>query len=576
MKTKCKNDVTDCTSEWKPRNWILPPGLVYSFVAFERRCRSVLADLKKNKYRQLLICGDTGVGKSMFTEYFVHKFQKNTNNKVVKFINCAAIPETLLESELFGYVKGAATGLNFNKIGYFEAAGDGIIILEEIGEMSKFLQAKLLTVIENRMFSKLGSTESIPFKAQVVATTNVDKKKFRPDFWYRFEVFTVPPLYKRRGDVLYYIDQFDPKLLQILSKGTIMSLMGYNWPGNVREVERVCHAARDNIISIDTEETEKYYSPDFAQDMLMMQEDHLKFEDYTTSFKYDKFEKFANQIKQGGTTVKNIDRILNCSFLSISNHASIYFDQSCKEYRTVRIDDKDEYISVVDVHRLNLAYAGSMVFCKLFFQDIYQNCDVLDFKTNATYYPPDSDGYAYWEKYLFYDHFTKIPLTKQMYNTKMGALYCYSYEKVCLHLYRLSVDAFKFWHPFFKEGLVESLKFLTGIGHINIKDVSNLKDLYQRYPSNKFLKTYFNSTDVETIISEVPIEQVSLDDLKELYYETICNSIGTSYGFKKRLAEIAGRTPGLITQDFEKMDLNSKFSKLKSGPQKRLVIFGKD
>lgn len=126
------------------------------------------------------------------------------------------------------------------------------------------------------------------------------------------------------------------------------------------------------------------------------------------------------------------------------------------------------------------------------------------------------------------------------------------------------------WPETYKLALAETLKYFTGLNNLDISDVDNLYALYQRYPSNKFLRNYFGNNEEQVATEELSIKDIKLDDLKELYYETICNEIGMSHGFQQQLADIAGRTPGLISQNFKKF--KTKFSDLNFKPRKRLVI----
>jgi transcriptional regulator with PAS, ATPase and Fis domain len=172
-----QNKDTEYGLPWKPRNtWLIPPGLEETIKRFEIQCINNI----NNDSRPLLIHGPTGTGKSMFVDYYAFIYT-NIKGKTpsIAYINCAALPSALIDSLLFGHTKGAFTGADKNKIGYFESVKDGIIVLEEMGEMPKHLQAKLLLAIESRIFSKLGSVTPIKLECQILATQNVQKTKFR-------------------------------------------------------------------------------------------------------------------------------------------------------------------------------------------------------------------------------------------------------------------------------------------------------------------------------------------------------------------------------------------------------------
>jgi Nif-specific regulatory protein len=173
-------------------------------------------------------------------------------------VSCAALPDTLIESELFGYEKGAFTGANARKKGRFELAEGGTIFLDEIGDINAGTQVKLLRVLQEREFERLGGTESVRVNVRVIAATNKDMEKaiaggtFREDLYYRLNVFTifVPPLRDRKADMLLLADHFlekfsreHGKVIKRISTPAIDMLMSYHWPGNVRELENALERA---------------------------------------------------------------------------------------------------------------------------------------------------------------------------------------------------------------------------------------------------------------------------------------------------------------------------------------------
>lgn len=196
----------------------------------------------------VLILGESGSGKELVANA-VHNLSPRKGKNFVA-INCAAFPEGLLESEIFGYVKGAFTGAMHNKQGLFELADNGSIFLDEIGEMPLNLQVKLLRVLENGTFRRLGGTTDIKVDVRIISATNKDLKeevkagKFREDLYYRINVFPIkiPPLRERKEDIPLLIEHFLKKLSS--TKKTITSdamklLMDYEWKGNVRELENI-------------------------------------------------------------------------------------------------------------------------------------------------------------------------------------------------------------------------------------------------------------------------------------------------------------------------------------------------
>jgi two-component system response regulator AtoC len=204
----------------------------------------------------VLILGESGTGKELVAK----SIYKNSSRRDKPFVtvNCAAIPEGLLESELFGHEKGAFTDAKERHIGKFELAKDGTIFLDEIGDMSLPLQAKILRVLQERSFERVGGNETIYTNARIIAATNknllklVEERKFREDLYYRLNVFTItlPPLRERKEDipdlVEYFIFKYSHKYQKVVTgvdPSVMEILMNYSWPGNVRELENaIAHA----------------------------------------------------------------------------------------------------------------------------------------------------------------------------------------------------------------------------------------------------------------------------------------------------------------------------------------------
>lgn len=210
---------------------------------------------------RVLITGESGVGKEVLADV-IHSWSTRANGPLVK-VNCAAIPETLLESELFGHERGAFTGAHAHRIGRFEEANDGTIFLDEIAEMSPQLQAKLLRVTQDGRFQRIGSNREIRTNARILAASNrnledeVKQGRFREDLFYRLNVveLNMPPLRERREDVLPLADLFMAEFAKgraRLSEATASCLELYSWPGNVRElrnaIERAALLARSELI----------------------------------------------------------------------------------------------------------------------------------------------------------------------------------------------------------------------------------------------------------------------------------------------------------------------------------------
>ncbi|HUI70109.1 MAG TPA: sigma-54 dependent transcriptional regulator, partial [Spirochaetia bacterium] len=228
----------------------LPPAR--RVVTNDPRMLKVLQSAEKAAHATapVLITGESGTGKELIAS-FVHEAGPRSARPFIK-VNCAAIPETLLESELFGYEKGAFTNAMFQKKGKFELAHEGTIFLDEIGDMSPSTQAKILRVLQEQEFERVGGTETIRTDIRIIAATNKDlrlliqKDAFREDLYYRLCVITlhVPPLRERPGDVepliqhflKIYSAQYAKEILG-LDNETQELLLAHTWPGNVRELK---------------------------------------------------------------------------------------------------------------------------------------------------------------------------------------------------------------------------------------------------------------------------------------------------------------------------------------------------
>lgn len=204
----------------------------------------------------ILLTGESGTGKEIFSR-FIHDNSKRANKKFVA-VNCAAIPETLLESELFGYEKGAFTGAVARRIGKFEEASDGTLLLDEISEMDIKIQAKLLRAIQEKEIDRIGGKTPIKVNTRIIATSNrnlaeaVRNGTFRQDLYYRLNVVNIdiPPLRERQDDIVVLAKHFVKKYSELndiplkpLDKSAEEKLLNYLWPGNVRELENTIHRA---------------------------------------------------------------------------------------------------------------------------------------------------------------------------------------------------------------------------------------------------------------------------------------------------------------------------------------------
>jgi DNA-binding NtrC family response regulator len=200
----------------------------------------------------VLLAGESGVGKDLIARA-IHHYSPRASKPLVK-INCTALPENLMESELFGYEKGAFTGANTSKPGKFEQADHGTVFLDEIGDVPPHIQVKLLRVLQEREFERLGSNRTLRIDVRVIAATNQDLRAaleqgtFREDLYYRLNVvpIDIPPLRERREDIAWLAEHIVRKLaadsgaqVEGITDSALQKLSAYDWPGNVRELENV-------------------------------------------------------------------------------------------------------------------------------------------------------------------------------------------------------------------------------------------------------------------------------------------------------------------------------------------------
>jgi two-component system response regulator HydG len=251
----------------------------------------------------VLILGESGTGKELIANA-LHQGSNRTDKRFIK-INCAALPETLLESELFGHEKGAFTGAVGRRPGRFELADGGTIFLDEIGEMSPSTQAKLLRVLQEREFEPLGSTRTVKVNIRIITATNrvlkdeVKKGAFREDLFYRLNVVPIelPPLRERREDIPLLIEHFlkiynekNNRRLKGFHPRALDALMRYSWPGNIRELENVVERA-----------------------VILTADDYVQFSDLSEAIRGATEDPLMGQFREGirpGMTIREMEREL--------------------------------------------------------------------------------------------------------------------------------------------------------------------------------------------------------------------------------------------------------------------------
>ncbi len=272
---------------------------------------SLIGEVKKiaDSRSNVLLLGETGTGKELFARAL--HYSSSRGEKPFVPINCSAIPESLLESELFGYVKGAFTGAASSKRGLFEEADGGSVFLDEIGDLSQTLQVKLLRVIDDREIRPLGGIQSRKIDIRLITATNRDIVKavklgnFREDLYYRVNVVTLrmPPLRERKEDIVilarYFLDKYSNEIgknVKFIDDGAMRLLMDYYWPGNVRELQNIIERA---VLITESNTIFPEHLPEGLKEVSSFAEESieraLSIEDYTKEFILKYQEQYGEQ-----------------------------------------------------------------------------------------------------------------------------------------------------------------------------------------------------------------------------------------------------------------------------------------
>ncbi len=247
---------------------LFPGNIFFSETEESQKLKKMIHKIATETDSNLLLLGETGTGKGNYAKY-IHHLSTRRGSPFVDII-CNSIPSNLLESELFGYEKGAFTDAKSSKIGLFEVAEDGTIFLDEIGDLSVDIQSKLLRVIEKKYFRRIGGTKEIPINARIISSSNknlaelIRENIFRRDLYYRLNTFTIelPPLRKKPEEISFYLNKFlveysdrFAKQVPVISDEVSHYLSTYNWPGNIRElrhtIERAVLLGDDRALSLD-------------------------------------------------------------------------------------------------------------------------------------------------------------------------------------------------------------------------------------------------------------------------------------------------------------------------------------
>ncbi|MBW4829092.1 MAG: sigma-54 dependent transcriptional regulator [Clostridiaceae bacterium] len=267
----------------------------------------------------VLIRGESGTGKELVAE-LIHKNSLRKGKPFIK-VNCAALSENVLESELFGHEKGAFTGALYERKGRFELANKGTIFLDEIGDISLDMQTKLLRVIQEKEFERVGSSKTIKTDFRLIAATNrnlekeIEKGNFREDLYYRINVIPicVPPLRERKGDITllfnYFIGKFSKEMrkdISNISQKAKELLISYNWPGNVRELRNICERL---VVFTQGDTIDESYLPMefFHKDKFLNNKKTLDFKKARDNFEKDFIQKAL--IRNKGNVSKTAEEI---------------------------------------------------------------------------------------------------------------------------------------------------------------------------------------------------------------------------------------------------------------------------
>ncbi len=301
-------------------------------VVINRQMRDIYEVAKRvSTYNtKVLITGESGTGKELIARY-IHQEDSTRRDKPFIAVNCGAIPENLLESELFGYAEGAFTGASKGgKKGIFEQANGGVLFLDEIGEMNLSLQVKLLRTLENRSIQKIGQHEEIPVNVRIIAATNRDLERevrngrFRDDLYYRLNVVSlkIPPLRERIDEIMplatKFLNEFNKLYGQEkkLTYDLLCALEAYNWPGNIRELKNVIE---NLVITKDSEYLYSYHLP------WMKAEERDEEKTPTLKSAMEDFERqFLQQAKERWKTTERIAKALEVNQSTISRKLNKY------------------------------------------------------------------------------------------------------------------------------------------------------------------------------------------------------------------------------------------------------------
>ncbi len=503
--------------------WIVPPGLVPTLEQFKEHCDAAVQEMMP-----VLIYGDTGIGKSLFLRIYedIYKRQFGQKIKIIR-VNCshfAGADPRIAQTELFGAVRGVASGINKNIDGMVFVANDGLLVLDEIGELPLEVQAMLLTYIETGEFRKLGSSETEKSNALIVAATN-RPEELRRDFYQRFFPFQIPSLYKRRFDVLYYFASIYPELVHRLTTQQVLSLIAYNWPGNVREIKRMGLLLKRNIgkavLSESKIEGQSEYKElsnyDYGWGVIsfgsaLSELEELSEEErnrpYSTIPPVSNLDQINDILEQHFVNTEPLRSVMKSPFNGFQEKA-LYLNS---------VDDSGIQI-LAEFEPFEKAYKGYKIFCALFLQNENQNSNALRLKRYTLETP----------------FFTVTERRKLSKLTKDVGL------SIVKDLAGLNDD-----------DIDQRMREIT----FSDNRINLLKNLYERNPDNLFFLNLFGAKKDEELQTEkIDLSGYRLEDLLKSYYSQILRKTG---GVEKVAAGLVGMPYTSFRDDLRRLGIKRK------------------
>lgn len=368
----------------KPK-YVVTPGLIEYFFKFISHCRAA-------EDAPIMITGATGVGKSLFLHTYKKFFENEQKTKgiqkpIVAWANCAHFggvnsDPNIARAELFGQKKGSSYGVDKDRKGLVDVANNGALILEEIGELPLVVQAMLLTFIETGEYREVGGTKTKYANIRIVGATN-HEDALRKDFKYRLFPFYLPDLNSRRGDVLYYLSYLHPNLLSTLTRHEVLKMLAYNWPGNVREIERVARLIyRDKL---------EFESPDAdAEEKLHAQIGRFyRLDERDTPLNKEKSYGLLDVMSGFGGDGEFLESLLNKFGVGLAededDHTPAFkdfqpeFEQTDEDSHDLAMLEKQYDVKILlSIKQFKDAFSGYLAFCGLFMLDPIKNTNVYE------------------------------------------------------------------------------------------------------------------------------------------------------------------------------------------------------